>query len=272
MIAGFWTQFSKATREMMVEGYTGVYNRYRINGWKMPRVHYVDNPPQTQNIIGPLIPSLSDGGKYRSKKYMRFNGLVSVCDTLQKVQSCVSMLCQQLVGPLSPERKAIGLDIEWEYLAALIQSGDSDTTQAPTAIGFATNQCVVIVHTCRLGGVLPDAFKDLLKDPGIVKVGAALAGDCTRIEKFFDVKVEPQVDVLKQARDEITETTTGEWSLHAVCDTVLKNKMCKDTELRCSFVNSALVTLDEDQKQYLALDCVVPLLLYQLWHGWTTSA
>jgi DNA-binding transcriptional regulator YdaS (Cro superfamily) len=55
-----------------------------------------------------------------------------------------SMLCQQLVGPLSPERKAIGLDIEWEYLAALIQSGDSDTTQAPTAIGFATNQCVVI--------------------------------------------------------------------------------------------------------------------------------
>ena len=42
----------------------------------MPSVHYVDNPRQVQMALGgdpAIVPSLSDGSKYRSKRYLRFD-------------------------------------------------------------------------------------------------------------------------------------------------------------------------------------------------------
>ena len=65
-IIGFYTVFSKATREMFNTCYSKIYRRYRLFDMEMPVTHYVDNPEDVQKAIGSepaIIPSLSDGAR-----------------------------------------------------------------------------------------------------------------------------------------------------------------------------------------------------------------
>ena len=98
---------------------------------------------------------------------------------------------------------------------------------------------MVIVHTAKLPGGLPQPFIDILKDPQIAKIGANPGPDVKRIQKFFQAEVFPVVDVLKEAKTKVPFTATGRWGLADVCDTVLGKKMFKDDSVRMSFKNDA---------------------------------
>ena len=131
-----------------------------------------------QRMLSEIVPSLADGGRYRSRNHLRFTGTVVV---VEEVTNALANY-QALKGNLGGADPAIGLDIEWEW-DALGERGDrADTSQRPTAIGFAVEGFVVIVRT-SVTGILPVEFADLLSDSKIVKVGCNIAGDAARIEK-----------------------------------------------------------------------------------------
>jgi hypothetical protein len=121
---------------------------------------------------------------------------------------------------------------------------------------------VVIVHMAKMDS-LPSPFADILTDDTITKVGYNVAGDCARIKKFFDVDTHPSTCVLRLAKQKMPKPDTGRWDLGDVCDSVLGKKMRKDEVLRTSFVADQATRLSTDQRQYLAVDCAVPLLLYR---------
>ena len=101
-------------------------------------------------------------------------------------------------------------------------------TQRPTAIGFATKNVAVIVHTCVLDE-LPGPFKEILSDEKLTKVGAAVAADCAKIERHFDAEVKPTACVPAMAKRELCaeglSTTTNAWGLTDVADTILGKKV-----------------------------------------------
>ena len=257
---------SKSTRELFDTCYGGVYQRYRMHGAEMPEVHYVDNPRVVQMALGggeeAIVPSLSDGSKYRSKNYLRYDKSIMVCYEPKSSLALAGALRSTLASGASSETPAVGIDIEWEYIPAAQRSaGDSDSTQRPTAIGFATEELVVIVHMASMDD-LPAPFIDILTDQNVMKVGHSIGGDCARIKRYFDVVTSPTTCVMQEAKSKIPEPETGSWALADICDSVLGKRMRKDEILRCSFVADQ-ERLQTDQQQYLAVDCVVPLLLHK---------
>eukprot|EP01048_Picozoa_sp_COSAG05_P017975 COSAG05_NODE_2550_length_2913_cov_5.862829_1_plen_801_part_00 len=257
-IIGFWTVFSKATREMMSVGYGGVVRRYRLHGMPMPTVHYVDNPRQVQALLGgepAIVPSLSDGSKYHSRNYLRYGNNIMICDNIASAIGCVAALRANI------KNACIGFDIEWEYVPHTISATtDTDTTQRPTVLSFGTQDLVVILHMAKLRTV-PTPFVEIMQDAAVLKVGANIGGDCKLIDRFFQIDTKPTTCVLHEAKQQLSSTSTGRWGLADVCDTVLCKKMSKDELLRCSFTNDQ-EHLTMDQQQYLAVDCVVPLLIH----------
>jgi hypothetical protein len=78
----------------------------------------------------PIAPSLSDGSKYRSKRYMRFDKQIWLCDTPNDVVGAAAALRAYLGGGIAASASSIGIDIEWEYIpSSQPASGDSDRTQ-----------------------------------------------------------------------------------------------------------------------------------------------
>ena len=281
-IIAFATELTKSVTEMSREIYTGLYNRYRQNNFVMPSRHDVDNPRVMQQLLGgdpALFPSLSDGSKYSSKFYVRFDGTIMVCESQKDVLLMASLLRSNIleVGVKCGKPNAVGVDIEWEYISEEMLTGDGDSTQRPTAIGFASDRFCVIVRTSKFTS-LPDEFAAILTDPSIMKVGAATKADATKIQQHFGVVVAPTVDVLLVAKQKCAKTKTGAWGLADVCDTIFERKILKDPLMRCSFIGDPKASLTGDQQIYLAVDCSAPLMLYRRFqdipdlpdHGTTT--
>jgi hypothetical protein len=265
-IIAFFTEFMKSSTEIVNVCYPKIYRRYRIHNFEMPVGEYVDNPRTKQQQIGgadAIIPSLSDGSKFKSRQYLRFTGTILVCEKIDQAPH----MCAALIANIQPDvhgKAAIGVDLEWEHIPDFVANPDSDKTQKPTAVGFATPTVVVIVRTSVLG-CMPAPFKALLENATILKVGANISGDAQKLYAHFDeLSMTPTACVLAEGKKKVLETTTNAHGLVDYCDTLIGKKMLKDELLRCSFSNDKSRTLTKDQQMYLALDSVVPLLLWEV--------
>eukprot|EP01048_Picozoa_sp_COSAG05_P013856 COSAG05_NODE_1514_length_4665_cov_54.657687_4_plen_127_part_00 len=67
--------------------------------------------------------------------------------------------------------------------------GYGDTTQRPTAVGFATAALAAIVQT-NIFDDFPESFVDILQSKQILKVGASFAGDVAKLKQHFGVDVQ----------------------------------------------------------------------------------
>lgn len=116
---------------------------------------------------------------------------------------------------------------------------------------------------------LPTPLQALLEDDNLLFVGVGIKGDCTRLEKSFEVQINNAVDVSSFAVERKMELMGR--SLSGICATFLKRSLSKAPQIRLSKWNDPLCP---QQVDYACLDSYASILCYQhvidncdpIWH------
>ncbi|KAF2440974.1 hypothetical protein P171DRAFT_434686 [Karstenula rhodostoma CBS 690.94] len=102
---------------------------------------------------------------------------------------CVNMEVSERVAKHFLNEKVVGFDIEWKPFGSL----DSIKENA-SLIQLATEDRIALFHIARFPGktpeqLMPPTLKAVLESPDTYKVGVAVKGDCSRLEKYFGLNV-----------------------------------------------------------------------------------
>eukprot|EP00904_Undaria_pinnatifida_P013454 jgi/Undpi1/9239/HiC_scaffold_26.g11697.m1 len=178
------------------------------------------------------VPTSSDGPIFQLPLDVRQVGCIHASRDTKLVRAGVDKLRQEA----RVSGRVLGLDIEWEVSRA------GAPPNPPATIQLATGKVVVIFHVLHGQRTPPDKLPQslacLLKDAGLAKTGVGIKGDCTRLQRFFGVKVRNVVDLPRQALQRKVNVGRRR-SLADLCLHLLGQRLQKDQHLRLSRWNVA---------------------------------
>lgn len=102
---------------------------------------------------------------------------------------CLNMEVSERVAKHFLNEKVVGFDVEWKPFGSV----DSIKENA-SLIQLATEDRIALFHIARFPGktpeqLMPPSLKIVLESSDTYKVGVAVKGDCSRLEKYFDLKI-----------------------------------------------------------------------------------
>jgi hypothetical protein len=103
---------------------------------------------------------------------------------------CVNMEVSERVAKHFLDEKVVGFDIEWKPWGAAVDS----IKENASLIQLATVDRIALFHIARFPGktpeqLMPPSLKAVLESADTCKVGVAVKGDCSRLEKYFGLNI-----------------------------------------------------------------------------------
>jgi hypothetical protein len=103
---------------------------------------------------------------------------------------CVNMEVSERVAKHFLNEKVVGFDIEWKPWGAAVNS----IKENASLIQLANEDRIALFHIARFPGktpeqLMPPSLKAVLESADISKVGVAVKGDCSRLEKYFGLNI-----------------------------------------------------------------------------------
>lgn len=103
---------------------------------------------------------------------------------------CQNMEVSEKVAKYFLNEKVVGFDIEWKVFSPV----DSIKENA-SLIQIACENRIALFHIARFPGktaeqLMPPTLKAILESPDTIKVGVSIKGDCSRLEKYFDLHIQ----------------------------------------------------------------------------------
>ena len=104
------------------------------------------------------------------------------------VHYCHTMDIAERVSKYFLDKEVLGFDIEWQPWASA-----SSIKKNVSLIQIASEDRVALFHISLFPGktadeLMPATLKSILENPGILKVGVAIKGDFSRVEKYLSVR------------------------------------------------------------------------------------
>ncbi|KAF1974003.1 hypothetical protein BU23DRAFT_553675 [Bimuria novae-zelandiae CBS 107.79] len=102
---------------------------------------------------------------------------------------CSNIEVSERVAKHFLDEKVLGFDIEWKPF-----SPAASIKENASLIQLASENRIALFHIARFPGktveqLMPLTLKAILESPTILKVGVAVKGDCSRLEKYFDLDI-----------------------------------------------------------------------------------
>ena len=144
----------------------------------------------------------------------------------------LSSLCDEIRTQAAGNCGVVGFDIEWD----IALSGAHESP--PATFQLAAGKFVLVLQilhgqkTPPTG--LPGSLVGLLEDASLTFTGVGINADCTRIEKFFGVKVAHVVDLAKLALLRKEVPLGFKRGLADLCSHLLGRSLSKDRCVRLS--------------------------------------
>lgn len=168
-----------------------------------------------------------------------FQGPIHVVDTGSAAQEAAAYLRRQEVLGFDTETKPAFKEHSPRYKTALLQ--------------LATREEAFLFHLHKIG--LPPAIANILADPKIVKVGAAVHDDIKGLQQHRHYTARSFVDLQKM----VEEYGINEKSVKKMAAIILDVKISKKQQLS----NWEAYPLTPEQCQYAATDAYVCWMMYQ---------
>lgn len=231
-----------------------------------PEVLFSDIPREMQRTFGSHFQSLQGESKYKSRRWLKVPAdvLVTVVNSRSQASAGAAVL---RTGLKASPGQVMAFDIEWEHNKAAALAG-TPVSDRPTVVQYHAGSHVVIVHVAAFPDAvgLPAAFKELHADPSITWVGSRAKGDFKRCNDWFGAEIPGAVVCVGAMAKKRLTTASKKYGLEHLVDEVLKKKLLKDDDIRCSFTNSGSA-LTPDQVTYAALDVIAPMRVYRELQG-----
>lgn len=228
--------------------------RYKDGGFKPPRIIYTDLCCTDRTLIVEVFEELREEGIDFAVEnavaappalpdFTLSPSVNVVCVRAGAHSQTTRSLCDKLRSEAAASNGKMGMDIEWDV------SFCGAPPNPPAMIQLAAGDCVVIfrlvVGASKAPKVLPPSLARLLGDSTVMKTGVGIAGDCSRLQRFYQVQVRNAVDLVQLAASRKVPLGRRR-GLAALCSELLGLNLCKDEHIRCSKWSQPHLT--EEQK------------------------
>jgi len=177
----------------------------------------------------------------------------------------ISSACLAIIDRIDSDKDKIyiGFDMEWEFSTGISGSGPQKT--ALIQLALPKSVYLLCVYSLKK---LPASFQTLLTSQQIIKIGRSVGADFSKLARDFPEIILPQkhkklykgtIELGKLAFKK-NVVPNGKASLAAIVAATLQKHLSKES--RAS--EWAATTLDDDQKQYAALDAYVALMVWEV--------
>lgn len=226
-----------------------LFLRYRDGGFKLPRIIYTDMCCDDRALIVEVLEELRDEGfdffvqdatpVESALPPLVLPPTVEVGPIQASTESDVLRAsCDELRTQAAANRNVLGLDIEWEV------SFRGGPANPPATIQLAAGNSIVIFQVLHgqkeAPKKLPRSLASLLEDPRVVKTGVGVVGDCTRLQRAYNVDVKNAVDLVKLAASRKVPLGLKR-GLAALCSHLLGHYLSKDGFIRTSKWNKRVL-------------------------------
>ena len=227
--------------------------RYKGRGFKLPRLVYSDMCCNDREVFMEIYEELRAMGLEMevedetpadvSLPRFMLPSDVKVRCAMAEDGDVLSSLCDEIRTQAAGNDGVVGFDIEWD----IALSGAHENP--PATFQLAAGKFVLILQILHgqktPPAELPGSLVSLLEDASLTFTGVGINADCTRIEKFFGVKVAHAVDLAKLAL--IRKVPLGlKRGLADLCSHMLGRSLSKNGRVRLSRWNRK--DLSEEQK------------------------
>ncbi|CAL5203628.1 unnamed protein product [Lathyrus oleraceus] len=205
----------------------------------------------------PRSPSFSPSPGHSKMRLpvMKFCGKIMYSRTFNDVEKAVTKFLK-----IIEEKKremmqiAIGFDIEWK---PTFRKGVPPGKVAVMQICCDTSQCLVL-HLIHSG--IPQNLQLLLEDSTVLKVGAGIGGDATKVSRDYDISLKGVEDLSFHANQKLGGGP-HKWGLASLTEKLLSKQLKKPSKIRMG--NWETPILSKEQLEYAATDAFASWFLYQ---------
>lgn len=254
-------------KELREELKLTILRRFIGHGFKLPAIFYTDDCCDDREILQSIFDELKEEGFSvqldtnlseisREEPLPEFHfpaGMEPACVFSDDHISAACLTIREEIeryGSL-----LLGLDCEW-------QVSFNSEAKPPATIQLSTSSGKCFLFHLIRGNTkprsLPKALEQLLEDDTITKVGAGIKGDCTRLEKAYDVTVKNAIDVAQFASSRKMEFNGR--GLRDLVRLFLLRDLPKDPKIRNS--NWQAMDLTREQIMYACLDAYASVQVY----------
>ncbi|KAI4375432.1 hypothetical protein MLD38_013298 [Melastoma candidum] len=205
-----------------------------------------------------LPPSFSSpdfsGNTKESYPVMTFEGRISYSQTSKDVEKAAAELLKEInMLKLKNSRVVLGFDIEWK---PTFRKGCAPGKAALMQICCSASFCYAmhIFHS----GITP-TLKHILEDDSVLKVGAGIANDATKIARDYDVSLQGFKELSDVAKKKLVDRT---WGLSSLVKSVMHMELLKPKTIRLG--NWEAAVLSEEKLNYAATDAFASWRLYHV--------
>ncbi|CAJ2668180.1 unnamed protein product [Trifolium pratense] len=187
---------------------------------------------------------------------MKFCGKILYSRTFNDVEKAVTKFIKNIEEKKREMMQiAIGFDIEWK---PTFRRGVPPGKAAVMQICCDTNHCHVL-HLIHSG--IPQNLQLLLEDPTVLKVGAGIAGDATKVSRDYGISIKGVEDLSFHANQKIGGGL-HKWGLASLTEKLLSKQLMKPSKIRMG--NWETPFLSKEQLDYAATDAFASWFLYQV--------
>ncbi|CAK8567103.1 unnamed protein product [Lathyrus sativus] len=232
-------------------------NKRTITSHSPPRRSRRRLPTSLIALQLPRSPSFSPSPGYSKMRLpvMKFCGQIMYSRTFNDVEKAVTKFLK-----IIEEKKremiqiAIGFDIEWK---PTFRRGVPPGKVAVMQICCDTSQCLVL-HLIHSG--IPRNLQLLLEDSTVLKVGAGIGGDATKVSRDYDISIKGVEDLSFHANQKLGGGL-HKWGLASLTEKLLSKELKKPNKIRMG--NWETPILSKEQLEYAATDAFASWFLYQ---------
>jgi len=264
-----WQQpmMTASLRELREELKLTILGRFIGHGFKLPIVYYTDECCDDRGMLQSIFDELREEGfpirlDTRRVAPSDETSLPELCFPIGMEPACivtdyhVSTACLSLREEMEKIGTfVLGLDCEW-----LVSFNSETKPPATIQLSTVSGKCFLfhIIRGNTKPRSLPKALEQLLEDDKIAKVGVGIKGDCTRLEKAYDVVITGVIDVVQFAAARKMEMAGR--GLRDLVREFLLHDIPKDPKVRNS--NWQAANLSKEQVAYACLDAYASVLAY----------
>lgn len=186
---------------------------------------------------------------------MKFCGKIMYSRTFTDVEKAVTKFLK-----IIEEKKRdmiqipIGFDIEWR---PTFKRGVPPGKTAVMQICCDTNHCLVL-HLIHSG--IPRNLQLLLEDSSVLKVGAGIGGDASKVSRDYFISIKGVEDLSYHANQKLGGGP-NKWGLASLTEKLLSKQLKKPSKIRMG--NWETPYLSKEQLEYAATDAFASWFLYQ---------
>ena len=241
----------------------------RDHGLAEPILGFTDNVASDAGTFLECIPSFNKGveavsvGEFSDLPRLVLPEGVSIvsCHTEAEISSA----CLAIIEGVDSDQDKIyiGFDMEWEFSTGISGSGPQKTA----LIQLALPKSVYLLHVYSLKK-LPASFQNILLSQQIVKLGRNIGADFSKLVRDFpEIVLPPKHRKTYKGTIELGQLAfkknvvpNGKASLAEIVAATLQKYLSKESRVS----EWAAITLNDDQKQYAALDAYATLMVWEV--------